>query len=865
MSNQKQSQITNWTQLFNRLEQDTEMNEGAVKRKWSGEIMDDEESSKKSKESQKEVKNKPQNPEKPLPHSSSKESSRSSVETEDNSQNKVEAEDSESDPEDLDEWEVPKPFPKFYFPSQDDQQRVDSNAITSQRFSMVIKYQLPVTVEKQMVVTMKNLNALLMSVTSLGKSYGWTGSAILFPWEDECIYTNRYTNKFVKNEFYDGKGQFQMNLAKLYLTKFVHKWSNVPKKVLEQETGEPATKWFSVQLAWMADRKDLFHLPTKNEWDTIVKDCSEQLEGFSLIKAVIQVKDPVPAVQFLNSVINPAGDWMEEGQGKSLVDTTAMVKNFMGDVEFALSIKKMDCGTYGRLIPRVVTVTVDKPEVAKTQQELATVFSKEWDKKKKIQNGIFTSWIAVPTYSSVTASRDDPKLNRYASLVAQQKSFQKTIRVVKIEGIKVDKLDLPADKKFHLSAEVLSQMEEELLQNGFSPIRRLIYDQILKETKQRLIMESILSEFPDIENDQKQLEKRIVQMSKTIDFQSVIDAMVQDGIQSPYISKPTPSPSKLSLRKMLLSLKSRNYAETKVLVFDSVTVTDEGVLLLTFHAQVAEEAMTVAELLPCFIRHEMHIDPNFYCYSSLIQDTMDGVYNPVSRTGYQARFRNTVLADSGPISAKHRLPEFCREFSASELMKVLKCPVFSNAFPAANDDELASLAESLMTSPPVQVQLNTRMQVDQIMQGAKEIHLDELSGLSGNSFDSKTSQNAFYIEQRAKYKLKESSMKKLKDLAFEKDLTETETNLIMDLGQFNREEFQEAFPLAAQRIWNRNHCQAEVSMTSINKEEIMEDLEEQVLSEDDNESSHSADHSESTEVAGSPSKGTGGPNPGCNN
>jgi glutamyl/glutaminyl-tRNA synthetase len=238
---------------------------------------------------------------------------------------------------------------------------------------------------------------------------------------------------------------------------------------------------------------------------------------------------------------------------------------------------------------------------------------------------------------------------------------------------------------------------------------------------------------------------------------------------------------------------------------------------------------------------------------------MDGVYNPVSRTGYQARFRNTILADSIPISTKHRLPEFCRDFSASELIKVLKCPVFSSAFPAANDDELASLAESLMTSPPVPVQLNTRIQVDQIMQGAKELHLDELSGLSGNSFDSKTSQNAFYIEQRAKYKVKDTSMRKLRDLAFEKDLSETETNLIMELGQFNREEFQEAFPQAAERIWN-------VSLvTRTNKEVNMEDLEEQDLSFDDEDSIHSSEHSDSTEVAGSPSKGTGGLNPGGNN
>jgi hypothetical protein len=45
----------------------------------------------------------------------------------------------------------------------------------------------------------------------------------------------------------------------------------------------------------------------------------------------------------------------------------------------------------------------------------------------------------------------------------------------------------------------------------------------------------------------------------------------------------------------------------------------------------------------------------------------------------------------------------------------------------------------------------------------------------------------------------------------------------------------------------------------------MEDLEEQDLSFDDEDSIHSSEHSDSTEVAGSPSKGTGGLNPGGNN
>lgn len=42
--------------------------------------------------------------------------------------------------------------------------------------------------------------------------------------------------------------------------------------------------------------------------------------------------------------------------------------------------------------------------------------------------------------------------------------------------------------------------------------------------------------------------------------------------------------------------------------------------------------------------------------------------------------------------------------------------------------------------------------------------MDEMSGLSGNSFDSKTSQNAYYIKERALFKVKDKFMQTLVDL-----------------------------------------------------------------------------------------------------
>lgn len=111
---------------------------------------------------------------------------------------------------------------------------------------------------------------------------------------------------------------------------------------------------------------------------------------------------------------------------------------------------------------------------------------------------------------------------------------------------------------------------------------------------------------------------------------------------------------------MLLLLRARSFpGEKKVMLFDLVMVMDEGELLLSFHSQVAKEAQTVMELLPCFIQHEMHIDPNFYCLPSLLQENLGSVYNPISRKGFLSKFKSTIMEETPSPSPCIMLPEFC--------------------------------------------------------------------------------------------------------------------------------------------------------------------------------------------------------------
>jgi hypothetical protein len=715
------------------------------------------------------------------------------------------SESSEDEEEQSDDWETVTKAHKVSFPKADQEFEVISDRMTKLRFSMVVKYPVPLTVESQMISTFKKINSVLALITEEGRGKGWRGQAVAIPWQDDVGFSNRLVPRFGKKWFYDAKEKtFQFNRAKLYLSTFIHKWSAVSRKILDQEVGEPVTKWYDIQVGWYC-QEDLFpNPPDKEEWAQLVHETSKEIMGFSLNVALTQVKNPVVAVQFLNSVINPAGDWMEEGHTRSLNDLKEMTQSLLGQkMEFGLSVRKIDCGSYGKQNPRVVTVTVDAPMVSKVQLELATIFSKENTKRNKIKDGVYTNWVAVPTFSSVAASREDTnKLTSYASLLAQEKSFQKMIRTITVKGIRVEHVDSQAtDPRFHLTAECLSQMEDELIKQGITPIRRLLFDKVFKETKQKLIQTIIQSEHPALTQDPKALESQIKHISETVDFVKVAEQMNKDGVLSPFSTRPTPRPSKWSLRQMLLSLRARTYPGEKVMLFDSVTVTDEGELLLSFHSQVAEEAQTVAELLPCFIQHEMHIDPQFFCLPSLLQENLGSVYNPITRKGFLSKFKNTILEEAPSASPRNMLPEFCREFSAEDLVRVFKCSIFEGAFPSSSDDDLISLAQSIVTSPPVRRNNLSVNQMEQFLNEAKiiqTVQMDEMSGLSGNSFDSKTSQNAYYIEERAMFKVKDKFMRKLADLINDKEF---EAALVtIAVGDISLDEFQQNFPDEASKL-----------------------------------------------------------------
>ena len=210
------------------------------------------------------------------------------------------------------------------------------------------------------------------------------------------------------------------------------------------------------------------------------------------------------------------------------------------------------------------------------------------------------------------------------------------------------------------------------------------------------------------------------------------------------------------------------------MVFESVTVvTDDGELLLTFKNHCQEEAKVIGELLPLFIKHEMEIDPIFFCSPDLLQKAQEGYYKPLVRMGYSGLMKNVFESGEGPTK-KAALPEFCNSLSAAELVKVLKCPGFSSLPLVAElgDDDLASLANTIATSPnPKPLPEGGMSSLERMLKESKLIDTtqrqEDISDMSGSSFDSTSSFNRFQIQERAKLLAKQIQKKEAIDKMME--------------------------------------------------------------------------------------------------
>jgi hypothetical protein len=800
---------------------------------------------------------------------------------------------SESESDSEEEWETVKEQKRFSIPPKEEMQVLPTvapaRAMTG-RFNLVVKHALPADVNKQVKRTMVVINKILQNAKSYGSSFGWKGDPVLLPWKDEEVYENRALKEFSYQEFHDKK-ELQVKKGISYLKEYIYKWSLLPRQASEKDHGE-GIKYFQIQVGWIFEEQSMI-IPKKTIWQEVVTISNEDLERVAIKVSNTQAVEPVLAIQFLNSALHISGSWDDLGHADCTKDLTEIIRRILGEeIEFALLPRKFDGGKYSERTPQVMMVECDRKDVPQVQKDLVEAFAKidnseifpqsKTTKKERIKNGLVTNWVAIPTFSSVASRSDISKVALYSQLMSQERAYRSQLLSCKVEGLRIGHLDEPAPSSSYLTPEVLLQMENEMILRGDTPVRHLIWDAVFKETK-KLMVQSRIPADTSVED----METRINEVKSHITWKEIIEEMQSKGVAVPYSSLPVPNPSKLSLRQKLLGLKSRKYAGENMLVFESVTVTDKQELLLTFKKHTAEEALAIAELIPLFIKHEMQVDPMFYCFPSLLQVGHDGYYNPLLRSGFLGLLKNTQEKKS-EVSKKVGLPEFCRSMSGSELVKVFKCPGFSSLPMIADfeEDDLASLANTIATSPnPEKLPEAGMVGLESLLREANLIETsksaDEISEISNTSFDSKGSFNRFQINERAQVLAKQIQKKQaMQDLiqAFKSDqVSDFERDTYCKVGNFSKEEFKAAFPKEFQEIWSvredfdssedeileipesgedENEIMMENQMESTELNTMDEDISLS-SSEESDEAEETDNDSSSTPKRGSPSKTVG--------
>jgi len=432
-----------------------------------------------------------------------------------------------------------------------------------------------------------------------------------------------------------------------------------------------------------------------------------------------------------------------------------MVRSFLPPNTIA-GLKKVTFATgqnFMRGDPSMLSLECEKLDERIVTRDILQAFHSV-NRKAQVRDKCSVPWIAVPYFKGTDIQSNQKYQSQYVDIKTKEAVYQNGIMMKYLDNI--HSIDTVATSHFHLTKEVLKQLEQEIWDRNETPIRALIYDKLWDETHQEL-SNSVLPK-------KKQISATDIQKAKAkISFHQILDTMAQKGYETlaPYDEQsfPTPNPSSRTLREYLMAMKSRQVtdASTAPFVFESINATDDGRVLFTFSKTTMEEATTVLECLPLMIQHEMHLDPSCFLSLNFMKMCQGNYYNPLSRTGVTAVAACLTEEIKADKNLKHRIPKAIRNASAQEMELIFK-RTENKMFTFPDDSDLASIANSISSyklseyDMPKTVEQITNLQTllqTHHLSNDKDEEVSALSDMSQLSFDSKASKNKYEIERRA--------------------------------------------------------------------------------------------------------------------
>jgi hypothetical protein len=508
-----------------------------------------------------------------------------------------------------------------------------SDQSINSRYTITLEIDTTLDPASFLKASITKLNKALKRLTTDGQLAGYSGKAVVIPWNDSSVYSNRAWIRIKRS------------MEHTQLLPFVRAilYGYDALKARKQDI-KLAKKYCRVNIAWMSTetfsslkleslKQFLFHV-------RIIEP-----ESFSVYPAPTPAINPTIAVQFRNSALVNNSNWSDRGHEDCLIELNDMIKSFLPPSTIA-GLKKVTFATgqnFMRGDPSMLSLECEKSDERTVTRDILQAF-RSINRKTQIRDKSSVPWIAVPYFKGTDIQSNQKYLAQYVDIKSKEAVYQSGIIMKYVDHIHA--LDTVASPHFFLSKEFLKQLEQDIWNRNETPIRALIYDKLWDETYQELLQNSTPT-------GKKKLK---------ISFDQVLDAMAKKGYPTlaPYDEEsfPTPNPSTRTLREYMMTMKSRRVTDASdaPFVFESINNTDDGRVLFTFSQATMEEATTILECLPLMIQHEMHLDPSCFLTLNFMKLCQGNYYNPLSRTGVTAVaacLTDEVKMNNNP---KHRIP-----------------------------------------------------------------------------------------------------------------------------------------------------------------------------------------------------------------
>lgn len=611
------------------------------------------------------------------------------------------------------------------------------------RYTLTLDVDATLDPTQFLIKSVEKVNKTLKRFTIDGQLSGYSGKAVIIPWEDTTVYSNRAWTRIKRSIEHTQLLPFVRDLLYGY---------GVPKG-RKQDT-KLAKKYCRVNIAWISP-DNLRPETTEDMQQYLSRFKISEPDSFALYPAPTDAIHPTIAVQFRNSILSNPTNWSDRGQEDCLLELNSMIRSFLPTNTIA-GLKRTTFATgqnFMRGDPSMLSLECEQSDERAVTRDILQAF-RSINRKTQIRDKCSVPWIAIPYFKGKDIQSNQKYLPQYAELKTKEAIYQNGTMMKYVDNI--HSLDSVATPHYHLTKEVLKQLEQHIWDRNETPIRALIYDKLWDETQKELI-QSILSK-------QKQpTDKDVEEAQSQVSVFNVLDAMAAKGYATlaPYDEQsfPTPNPSSRSLREYLMTMKSRRVtdASNAPFVFESINNTDDGRVLFTFSKTTMEEATTVIECLPLVIQHEMHLDPSCFLTLNFMKMCQGNYYNPLSRTGVTAVAACLTDEVKANTNLKHRIPQAIRSASAQEMEHLFK-RTENRMFSFPDDSTLASIANSIASHKlpdfdvPQSVEQVTNLQTLLQTHHLSSVNDEELSALSETSnvsFDSKVSKNRYEIERRA--------------------------------------------------------------------------------------------------------------------